>query len=217
MRIISSFKDYYDCIQRYGQQNDLQFIREEKEIILKHHYTPHGTMYIGFCGKIYPLIAFGSYFDKLKERHICYSIEDLDKYYAQYMSEESRKVYEGKSRYYNHWSRQHYIKFFKGEEVNNHLRVRDNYDTKTFFEEYKCPIFTVQTHNVYCESLLTLNPRLNQYRFERIMPPYQAFQELEMWHSNQVKPFKPIPTVSDKDLAAAKGYDKFSFRKAKSK
>lgn len=42
---------------------------------------------------------------------------------------------------------------------------------------------------------------------------YTAYQELQMWMSNQAIPHKPIPKVSDKDMVTAKGFDKWSFRK----
>lgn len=62
MRIISSFKDYYDCIQAYGQ-DDLNYIRhpiETKEVSLglctQSTYLPKwhwNNVRILFCGKLY--------------------------------------------------------------------------------------------------------------------------------------------------------------------
>lgn len=60
MRIISKFKDYYDCIQSYGQDSDCVWMRMPRKLKYvralgnydiwgKHYYINH----IGFCGKVY--------------------------------------------------------------------------------------------------------------------------------------------------------------------
>lgn len=59
------------------------------------------------------------------------------------------------------------------------------------------------------------NEQLSQYNFQSVIDPYTAFQELYMWHCNKANPEKPIPHISDKIMAEAKGFDKWSFRKEK--
>jgi hypothetical protein len=49
--------------------------------------------------------------------------------------------------------------------------------------------------------------------FYRVFDPYQAYQEVAMWLSNQAVPIKPIPEMSDEIKAESKGFNKFSFRK----
>ena len=44
-----------------------------------------------------------------------------------------------------------------------------------------------------------------------------SFQELFQWHSNLASPEKEIPYIDDKTMAEAKGFNKYSFRKDKSK
>ena len=50
-----------------------------------------------------------------------------------------------------------------------------------------------------------------------MVDPYQAFQEINMWMSNQAMPEKVIPEIDNKTMIEIKGFDKFSFRKDKSK
>lgn len=59
-----------------------------------------------------------------------------------------------------------------------------------------------------------LNPFLKPLEFYRVMPPYQAFQELSMWIGGTL-PAKDadMATVADRDRIAQHGFDKWSFRK----
>jgi hypothetical protein len=49
----------------------------------------------------------------------------------------------------------------------------------------------------------------------KLFEPYQAYQEISMFVNNLAIPEKPIPKMSDEDMASIKGFDKFSFRKDK--
>ncbi len=62
---------------------------------------------------------------------------------------------------------------------------------------------------------VTLNCRLRDYKFYKIYDTYSAAQEIEMYLNNLAIPEKPIPKISDKIMAEAKGFDKYSFRKDK--
>ena len=55
MRIISDFYDYYDSVQKYGQDQSIVYNRKIKQIpeLLKLR-EPYGV--IGFCGKWYPFL-----------------------------------------------------------------------------------------------------------------------------------------------------------------
>ena len=50
-----------------------------------------------------------------------------------------------------------------------------------------------------------------------VVDPYTAFQEIAMFLGGMAMPLKPIPHLSDEIIAASKGFDKYSFRKDKSK
>jgi hypothetical protein len=56
---------------------------------------------------------------------------------------------------------------------------------------------------------------LKKISFMQMFGPYQAYQEISMFVNNLAVPEKPIPKMSDEDMASIKGFDKFSFRKDK--
>lgn len=61
------------------------------------------------------------------------------------------------------------------------------------------------------------NVILKQYGFEKIIDPYTAFQEIYMFLAAKAKPEKVIKEMSNADKVFSKGFDRFSFRKEKSK
>jgi hypothetical protein len=70
VRIISKFHDYYDCIQKYGQDDGMMFIRNQEDIYFHKYpnmrsvtsYTLGDLWYIefniGFAGKVYQCFEF---------------------------------------------------------------------------------------------------------------------------------------------------------------
>jgi len=91
------------------------------------------------------------------------------------------------------------------------------------------PIFTIQLvqwndehatrNNVLkkrgYEYLVTCNGPLKSIGFHQVKDAYTAWQELQMYLSNQALPPKPMPVISDEDKIHTHGMDKFSFRKPK--
>ena len=207
MRIKSSFKDYYDCCQR-GDREPL-YIRNEKvveELYLAHYnLNSMGTGFssenlrVGFCGKVYTAFKFywwenakpknttWLYNRKLVEDFLTVRVEPKLKQ-LKYMKINLKKHYE------------------HVEEENDSTRISE------FFQTHLTPIVVVEMGSNY-KRITTVNVRLNQYEFFKIFGPQEAFQEIEMFMSNLAFPNRPIPHVSDEDLALAKGFDKWSFRK----
>ena len=60
-----------------------------------------------------------------------------------------------------------------------------------------------------------LNPILRPLEFFRVFGAYAAYQEIEMYLSNQAIPQKKMPEISDEMKALAHGFDKYSFRAEK--
>jgi len=105
------------------------------------------------------------------------------------------------------------------------------------FIEYKSPVlvfcggnnWSSPIHKTYsdkhipeittAESYLVVNPFLKNLDFFRVMDSFTAMQEIHMYLngtlSSQVDPVMPVG--SDEVLAASKGFDKYSFRKPKTK
>lgn len=181
MRIISSFKDYYDCGMAYGFDPNIVYARETSQKKFKakdlaSRYEDWIVFYIGFAGKIYQAYQKDKIqFTKptLKQKKWHRSWEELE------------------------------LNRNKPEQLN------------IFFED--APVF-LATKGYYYEMdyrgwMLTLNPRLNTVDFQQILPPVEAYQQLSMWYGNRCFNENSIPEVSDKDLAEAKGFNKYSFRK----
>jgi hypothetical protein len=218
MRIISKFRDYYDCIQSYGQ-DDLTYIREKREVEIpfgtdfsSYNYSFSYDYYmsseiIGFCGKLYPLINIERYGDIKR----CYTVEDIDKVAESVLNQQEK---------YNYYNLPHPKYRVSGNRVTpraTFVYIFDKFKEAKWphtqlFDQYNVPIFSAQRKD-YRTSIVTLNDCLRPFEFVKVLDPYQAFQELSMYLANIARPMKPIPKIDDKTLAEAKGYDKFSFRK----
>lgn len=77
------------------------------------------------------------------------------------------------------------------------------------FVKFKVPSF------LYTNKSLILNPCLNDFNMQKIIHPYTAVQELEMFLNNTlcVTNTPTMPVGDDITLAQSKGFDKWSFRK----
>lgn len=64
----------------------------------------------------------------------------------------------------------------------------------------------------------TLNPVLKEYDFAKVVDPYRAYQEIEMFlGNNMVSQFDPSSGRTDNEIRDSKGMDKWSFRKQSTK
>lgn len=216
MRIISPFRDYYDCISGMTyNEDDIVYYRTERTIKEKVDLPRPGKRkfyfesldfgikeILGFCGKLY----YRYYVRNPKTHQNVYSFSDIeiDKYIKDYYSDKHYQQFCGqKTKHY----KDRLFRSFTKDEITSSLRHPPEHTQ--IFEQYKCPMFSYSSR--YSE--LTLNPRLNRINFQCIFDPYQAYQEISMFLGNMAFPNKPIPTVSDEDMIQAKGFDKFSFRK----
>ncbi len=240
MRIISSFRDFYDGVQKEGQDLNLLYIRNSSQIIFDNkfkqgrwghwqdgypfarierwgsgnHLTSRDYT-IGFCGKLYPAVKlsiskYKNYAWEETDIKICYSLSSVVDYIVQRFPNKEVNLFMTK-RYNSTWtglSIETFKSFFKWFDSNNAKH-------ESLFVDNKAPVFVGKVENH--ERVINFNCDLQPYEFYRVKDPYTAFQDISMWLSNQANPHKPIPAVSDKDLASAKGFDKWSFRKEPSK
>jgi hypothetical protein len=88
---------------------------------------------------------------------------------------------------------------------------------KTFYESFRCPVVQFGVFDHYESNIVILNPILKDIDFMKVVDPYTAFQEIEMYISGFLgAPPKPMVSISDKDRLLAHGFDaKTSFRKPK--
>ncbi|MCL2119505.1 MAG: hypothetical protein FWH27_13875 [Planctomycetaceae bacterium] len=215
MRIISDFHDYYDVGMQNGIDLQLPYRRfrcEEKVDLYvpwdyrlsAWSYKNYAIIYFGFAGKIYPAIEqiYNS-----NETVYGFNLDMIDpKFFNGYVEWYCER---GKRR---EKERKELLVRFK-----NHLKkafaFQDKKEFLDLFEQFKTAIFVYRLGS----GTIVINERLNQYGFQKILPPLKAFQELEMYVGSYLtKPVIEEPPISDKIKAEIHGFDKYSFRKDKS-
>jgi hypothetical protein len=231
MRIISDWKDYYDCLQRFDEDRQTLYIRDQRrvEIRSKWPFPMRGTGYerrldrsgfstiehiIGFCGKIYPLLELSCW---SAGSSLCRTMAEVDSYaeahmkpieFEQFNSNSYKGLY--KTSFLDKTQRRPaFAEFFAA----CHQR-QDDY--RTMFEKERCPIFVAsRAHKEYrgdVEGEIVYNAALKEYEFFRVFDPPRAYQEIVCFMNNLAVPFKPIPVLDDETMAQVHGFDRFSFR-----
>jgi len=241
MRIISPFKDYYDCVQGMGQDLETLYIRKSEEIELSVFPFPVlkawgwgnnpvliRTHIIGFCGKIYPTleITTGDRLSTIESKPcdtlFCYNIEEVDSIIESNFKKKQVESYhwKQKSKRKNKWygSRRYWPKEYIRVTIEKFFTKCENKkeDYKHLFIKHNCPIF-VASFRFRQKSVITYNGKLEPLEFMRVFDPYSAFQELYSYIGGLAKPLKEIPKISDVDMRDAKGFDKWSFKKEPTK
>jgi len=226
MRIISDFRDYYDCVQGMGVDLETVYLRKKEEYALTEFPFPKFRCYasqsdnwfikfneyiIGFCGKIYPMLEV--HYSRWEDPVACFSVEDVDKCVEAHYRDKHVAAYQWNPKNKHRWKhftywphnqrRKDVQKFFQAcaDEQDRHAEL---------FHAH--PIF-VARYDGSTKMSITYNDELKPLGFIRRFDPYTAFQEIYMFMCNMAKPDKPIPKVSDADMVTAKGFNKWSFRK----
>lgn len=224
VRIISSFKDYYDSAMGYGIDHDLIWLRESKEVKedigprRKYQWSNYWfsnnfhyiNVNIGFCGKLYGCTKVSKKDDgKVLAEAICHSVEDIDNFIeSNFKKKQIKYYYDRKGSWRNNLDmglngrRANFEKFFKDVAEYSDDKV------EKFLIKNNTPVVVGNT----------LNASLKKWEFYRVVDPYTAFQEIQMFFGKLRSPEKPIPPISDADMLEAKGFDpKYSFRKEPNK
>jgi len=228
MYIITKFKDYYDSVAHsVGVDKTIQYKRETSNILnttditLGHHNFLYPLSYpwvqreklvktalaiIGFCGKLY---VFGH-----KDGEGDYEFE--------YGNNIEKLIYKRKSKQELRWDK----KFNDTKKDKQRLRdIVDKYHLKErhdIFHELKVPIFVCilrdEDHLIpdspgRDRNQIILNPDLEWYKFQTMVDPFTAFQEIQMYISGVLGTSEnETIDVSNKDKISKHGFDKFSFR-----
>ena len=225
MRIISSFFDYYDGVQGMGIDMSNVYSRHTKEIKLSipftvskntwgwdnnslimfskatwhQHRVPYwdAEAFLFFiAGKIYPMLKISGWKD-VEFEHFVYSFEELEQYITSYGLTFSTKIYEYKSK-----QAENKYKFF----------FNFNTDVSSWMIDNNLSIALVNNKNAK-DGIVEVNPRLQDYDFQRIIDPYTMYQELSMWNGGILTKTKEILDVPDKYKIDQHGFDSWSFRK----
>ena len=234
MRIISNFHDYYDCGQRYGQDQSLIYLRHPRvDVYYKQiHYKKNETFkdekfplptckaihnygktiyfhqyIVGFCGKIYPILAARkSSFD---DTILCSHLEAVDQFIeANYKKNKIEGYYHNKN-YWKYWwphqDQSSIKKFFdecaEKQEAFEHL-----------FIENKSPVFVSEVYYKGPRNI-AYNASLKKLEFYRQFDPQTTYQEISMYlGSTLAPPNKEIPDISDEIMRDIKGFNNWSFK-----
>lgn len=156
--------------------------------------------YIGFCGWAYPYYESGKYWYTWEE-----TTNDILNAVGIY-AEEIRGLLEGKN---NSSRADRAISLTKKRFERGRIRIDDE-----IFRQLGTPIFRMGKTN---KGIGEINPCLRDMGFQRVIDPYQCFQEIEMYLSNILTPRDTIAITSgdDKVLAQVKGFDEQSFKQAR--
>lgn len=188
---------------------------------------------IGFCGQMYKLLELNTLENGLRKdkkgrshRRWAYNLKDVDSFVQQHFPKQYGDYLERKWRPGASWSGyQHQYDFecfFSGRPRSSRNRQstedelsKNEVWRRSWFEKHRSPVFVAEYIPADREygGKITYNAQLKPFEFYRIFDPYQAYQEVAMWLSNQAVPIKPIPEISDEIMAEIKGFNKFSFRK----
>lgn len=212
MQIISKFKDYYDCMQKFASYEDRPFIRN----FIKHDISrnifnlPQDCFKIGFCGKIYTG-KYVAYRDDNNE--YC---TDIAYDYEEYCHIVSKSLYSKNLMLKNKESRRKHDVIFRATTSDE------------FFILYNCPVFIVvnnwgsdclMSHSMNKadtkkESWQSYNPKvLSDYFFNNVVPANIAYMEIESYISGVLfKENKSVPDMTNEDKINLSGHHKDSFK-----
>jgi hypothetical protein len=173
---------------------------------------------VGFCGYFYPMFEIGG-----KTFHSTEKIET--KLPTDFLKEHGlnrkklaallEQAYERRRRLYwrlpplTHGTWRDAVSEFSGKRFDDVFVVLG---VPVFKLEYTPGVGNMSVGVVQC----TFNPFLKAERFQRIMGPAEAFQEIAMYVGNQLahQP-DPVSNISDEILRDEKGFNDWSFRRHK--
>jgi len=225
MRIVSKFRDYYDTASAYGIDKECVYVRKTenapyKKYCLKEHWKfcntrddfyeyPNFSFVVGFAGEI----ITGIYIHKRKrytigeeEINIFYSSQEV----IDYMQGEGFDT-SGKRSY---WFRnEHNYSITNHKELKAFFEV-DHSSLNHLFRDHHCPVWMIKpVHDGQTINTLVLNPNLRSLGFARVKDPVTAFQEIHQYLSGVLgNKENEMVKIDDKYKAAARGFDKWSFK-----
>lgn len=240
MMILSSFRDYYDSCASHGVDMTVQYRRDPKEYDLRLETGLDGVMikefncmiksaqdrlapirghiplvFIGFCGKVYvglrtkvewhsgriyrEALNYGN--SKPEPRTTLQTMWDARDVHEEDLDEEFEEY-----RFYRD----------KGQKT-----IRDWMDEKglapvggwiDLFQRHHAVAFVIY------KDTLTINPCLQDYKFQRVIGGVDAFQMIEGFISGVLGvSANPMIELTDKDRVQAHGFNEKSFRKEPTK
>lgn len=232
MRIISTFRDYYDSVQLSGVDYSLIFKRVSNDTKLgrncfpdlwkfvaelqNHERKSHGIiqgpsysvfpLILGFCGNLFPMIQV---LDDDDPEQLVQTFHDLDSYWrrlCEIKEEFGRKFIEGNSVLTENKAR-----------IKEYFANASRWPLQGYFASLNAPYFALR-FNIERELVIQVNPLLSELGFFAVRDPYTAYQDIAMYLSGVLTQIENKEVnISDADKIAKRGFDKNSFRKPPSK
>lgn len=226
--------DYYDCMQKYTQDRDTTYTRKPlcgKTFSFSKGYGGHTqhiglgnlspkyseydatTFIIGFCGELFLCLKKESRIISHRYRH-----KEISYHYGyDNIIEQIKICHESPTKFASRrlkaWELKMPVSY--NDAIKKAIEGLKEDFVKELFDI--APIWTLN-RGYYHDELYTENdPLLKTFNFQTVYGVQEAYQKLESYLYNVARPIKPIPEISDEIMAAAKGFDKFSFRKDRSK
>lgn len=202
-------------------------------------YVNNLNVVIGFCGKIYHALFVKGNPGEKDYVYYPYSSKDVKVLKATYDREKKNKRYytqkTGLEKILISSGEIEDNTYFK-PDVNGCLDIVEDHD---IFQEFGCISFVYYRKFCYSSEfsegrngnffgsiekydlkssdaydVIIKNPILKEFDFQKIVNPYEAMQEIEMYIGRlAVNNVPKMPVGSDKVIAESKGFDKWSFRK----
>lgn len=243
MKLISNFKDYYDNAASYGIDDTVRYIRHIKDFQLSDNEYKESRRYlidredstfrviIGFCGVIYPCMlvkdweATRSMGWRMPSAAEYRQIPATSAYYSCYTPEHIASCVRTLQANSNRRNTGFYINSESIRKIEQYAvgtqRFFDNVAKDTelleIFHKYETPVFSIIRikQNWNSPDTLRLNPFLDEFQFQKVKNPVEAFQQITAYISGVLGTSRnPVVTISDKDQVYKKGFDpKYGFRK----
>ncbi|MNR71753.1 hypothetical protein D3C71_24310 [compost metagenome] len=239
MRIRSNFHDYYDSVQRHGQDERLEFVREMRRIELSDtteltrpwrglqipdlpaaEYSFSGgrlclsALVVLFAGKRYTALQVSRYSsydsaEPAQEVRHFYAAERALWYLAAHLSAEQLDAAPANG------------KRSLRVRVTRLLSAQGTTELSAWATSERVPIAVLTLRSKRWRDphrSLVINPRLANIGFYAVVEPWQAYQELAMFLGGIAAPENHPPVqLTDRELVAKHGFDERSFRKPPSK
>lgn len=230
MRIISNFKDFYDCSQKFGQDQELLYRRYTQELEVRRkdqggyetgHPGAHPSSdaeryagqihgnwdraYLGFCGKVYPGITWKESYSTVgngwaSRRVFGFSARVVKDSFEP--EELTRKGYVGMTTV--------------EQKIDLLFRSSPAIDDR-LFARLKCPVwikyYDWDNEDRDLRAFVIKDPCLSDTGFMSIVDPITAYQEISMYLGGVLgNPEPQMVQIADKDQLVKKGFDDMSFK-----
>jgi len=215
MKIYSKFHDYYDGVQPYDSSSQIIYKRHQisvenfpfQDIDLPYVRHTNAWQERYLCGKI--LFCGRAYSFWRVEEKCCYSPKEVISQLRRVSPQLNYDIdiISGKtpSKRWYELSPKTWKSYLAETNLNPGNEIHIKYD---------CPVMVYLEGGWEGKNELILNPRLSEYKFQKIMDPFTCYQEIEMFLGNDLaKQIDPNIHISDELKAQSKGFDKWSFRR----